>query len=65
MDTSQFAHGNYRDLRDNSKYHNDPNCPIGKRIPTQYLHPGFSPNHKLCKTCASGGNENPPELKSL
>ena len=65
VDTSHFMQGNYRDLRDSSRYHNDPHCPIGKRIPVQYLHPGPSPNHKLCRTCASGGNEQAPTLRSV
>jgi hypothetical protein len=65
VDISHFKEGNYRDLRDSAKYHNDPHCPIGKRIPVQYLHPGVSPNRRLCPTCASGGNESTPTLRPV
>jgi hypothetical protein len=55
VDSSHFMHGKYQDLRDKSRYHTDAQCPIGKKIPGQFVHPGSSPNARLCKTCASGG----------
>jgi hypothetical protein len=49
--------GVYQDLRDKSRHHTDPVCPIGRRIPEQFVHPGHSPNSRLCRTCASGANK--------
>ena len=63
--SSQFMHGKYQDLRDKSRYHTDPQCPIGKKIPGQFIHPGSSSNARLCKTCASGGATVAPNLYRL
>lgn len=62
LQSSQFLNGMYQDLRDKSRYHNDLNCPIGRRIPEQFVHPGHTPNARLCKTCASGDNHDAPTL---
>ena len=49
---SVFMTGKYRDLRDGATYHVYDDCPVGHRIPPQFVHPGQLPNGRLCRTCA-------------
>jgi hypothetical protein len=49
---SLFLTGKYRDLRDGGTYHIFDDCPVGHRIPAQFVHPGQMPNGRLCRTCA-------------
>ena len=65
MHSAHFMRGVYRDLRDSSRYHTDPNCPIGRRIPAQLVHPDRPVSAKLCRTCASGGNDAAPVLLAM
>ena len=60
--SSQFVEGKYRDLRDSSRYHTDPKCPIGSKIPGQFVHPGPTPNAKLCRHCAAARAGESPSL---
>jgi hypothetical protein len=49
---SAFPLGPYRDLRDGARYHVDAECPVGQRIPQQFIHPGKPANARLCSVCA-------------
>jgi hypothetical protein len=49
---SFFRSGSYRDLRDNATYHVFDDCPVGHRIPAQFVHPGQLPSGRLCRECA-------------
>lgn len=62
LQSQQYFHGQYQDLRDKSRYHTDPNCSVGKRIPGQFIHPGHTSYARLCKTCASGATQDAPTL---
>jgi hypothetical protein len=50
---SVFQSGKYRDLRDGATYHVFDDCPVGQRIPAQFVYPGQLPNGRLCRTCAA------------
>jgi hypothetical protein len=46
-----FASGTYRDLRNGTRFHCFEDCPVGSRIPAQFVYPGKAPNGRLCKEC--------------
>ena len=62
LQSSSFLNGKYRDLRDPSRYHTNPDCPVGTRIPGQFVHPGAAPNGRPCRQCGSDSLPAAPTL---